>query len=269
MRKRYSVYLMMLAMSALLLAACGSSDEAMVPLASVKLASDKRIALANGSEDITMTATVKDIAGKALSGKSISFLITKGSGSLHGADLTTGPTGTAAVMVNRVAISPGTYEDVTIKATVTGAAGSKTVRFINLPTTMVAEVGLNKVVSNMATFTFDVVSTPTQSPIPIVEPINQAATGAFIPNVNTFASLLNFPNTYTLLTVNTPAITTVAGSPVVRLTYLINQSITELPVFALGEDPLHVTANGPLPNADPIAVAPADLFMNQKFDTEP
>jgi hypothetical protein len=70
------------------------------------MTSDKAIALANGTdpvspERITLTAEVKNYAGTVLSGKTISFVITAGTGSLVNAAATTNASGLATVQVQR------------------------------------------------------------------------------------------------------------------------------------------------------------------------
>ena len=157
MKKRFSVYVMMFAAITFLFAACGrdhgdnGTPVDLTKASTVTVTSDKRIALANGSENITLTALVTNASGSALSGTAISFGITAGTGTLQNAAATTDALGNATVQVNRGPIAaPLTKEDVVITATADGVSGSKTVRFINLPASAAIEVALTKTVSDLA-----------------------------------------------------------------------------------------------------------------------
>jgi hypothetical protein len=137
-----------------------------------------------------------------------------------------------------------------------------------LPNTAVVEVGFNRVVADLAILTFDMVSVPTQTVL-VVAPINEANTTHFVSGVNTWASILNAPDTYTLMTAPIIApfgITTVIGSPVVGFTFGIDSGIKALPTFAVG--PNHITAL----NSSNVVVLPAlmqaDFFAATVFDTD-
>jgi hypothetical protein len=275
MKKRFGIYLVVLAVTSLLLAACGGGGGGgFFALPSVTVTADKRIAMANGSEDVTLTATVHDFSGAAMPGTTISFVITSGTGSLHSADLKTGASGTAGVKVNRLAIDPpGTSQDITITASAAGVSGSKTVRFINRPTEASIQVVINPSVSNLATLTFDLITGPTQTTTLLsIEPINEAIIAPFIgPNgpgtQNTFTSILNPPSTYTLFTSLNPGITTKSNSPIVGFVFGIDATDTELPTYVIGPD--HITAFVPSGFALLPGLTQANLAATVKFDTEP
>lgn len=282
MKKRFSVYVMMFAAITFLFAACGrdhgdnGTPVDLTKASTVTVTSDKRIALANGSENITLTALVTNASGSALSGTAISFVITSGTGTLQNAGATTNASGNATVQVNRGPIAaPLTKEDVVITATADGVSGSKTVRFINLPASATIQVAIDPPVSNLAILTFDLISSPTQSTtILSIDPINEAATLPFIGpggggTQNTFASILNAPNTYTLfegLPASTPGITTVLNSPIVGFVFAIDSTITALPTYVIGPD--HITAS--VPSGLPLlpALTQSNLVATVVFSTE-
>jgi hypothetical protein len=244
--------------------------------ATVTLTADKRIALANGIEDITVTALVTNVSGSTLSGKTISFAITQGTGTLHAAAAATDASGNATVKVNRGPVSaPLTKEDVTITATADGVSGSKTVRFINLPASASIQVAINPPISNLAILTFDLISSPTQSTTLLsIDPINEAVTSPFIGPLgpgtqNTFASILSAPNTFTLfegLPASTPGITTVLNSPIVGFVFAIDSSITALPTYVIG--PNNITASNPSGLPLLPALTQSNLVATVVFDTE-
>src|SRR5512135_2465457 len=119
MKTRLSVYFVLAGILSFLLSACGGGGggTAFLPVNSVSMTADKTKALASGTEDVTMTATVRDYLGNPLGGTAISFVISAGSGSLHSADVVTSASGTAAVKVSRGPVSPpATNEIVTVTA---------------------------------------------------------------------------------------------------------------------------------------------------------
>jgi hypothetical protein len=253
MKKRFSVYLVMFGAISLLIAACGGGGGGGAAPNIVAVTADKEIALANGNdpvspEYVTMTATVTNAGGTPLTGTTISFVITSGTGTLVNASgATTDASGIATVQVKRdpIAPAPPNKENVTVTATAAGASGSKTVKFINTPDTATVQVAINPPVTNLATLTFDLVSAPTQTPatLLVLEPINAADTLPFIghadPNQNTFASLLFAPDTYTLFTSLNPGIDTALNSPIVGFTYGIDPTIKSLPTFSIGPNNIH------------------------------
>jgi hypothetical protein len=280
MKKKFSVYVMLFVSVAFLFASCGSDSDDPVPVdpnaaATVVVTSDKRIALANGIEDITLTALVTNASGSAISGKTVAFVITTGTGTLHSAAAATDASGKATVKVNRGPISPPpTKEDVTITATADIVSGTKTVRFINLPASASITVAIDPPISNLALLTFDLITSPTQTTTLLsIDPINEAVTAPFIgpgnPGQNTFASILNPPNTYTLfegLPASTPGITTVQNSPIVGFVFAIDPSITALPTYEIGPD--HITTSDP--SGFPLlpALTQSNLVASVVFDTE-
>jgi hypothetical protein len=273
MKKRFSVYVMVFAAITFLIAACGRDhgDDA-VPVdltatSTVTVTADKRIALANGSENITLTALVTNVSGSALAGKTISFAITSGTGTLQNAGATTSASGNATVQVNRGPISPLTKEDVIVTATADGISGSKTVRFINLPASAAIEVALTKTVTDLAILTFDIVSAPTQTP-PIflqLAAIGAADTPPFINGVTTQTfQLAAF--TFSLMTSENPGITTTPNSPIVGLTYNIDSTIQELPIFSVGPNNIRADDSGGFPILP--TLNQADISATTVFDTE-
>jgi len=278
MKKRFGVYVMMFMSITFLLAACHNNSDDAVPVdpnavATVAVTADKRIALANGIEDITLTALVTNASGTPLSGKAISFVITTGTGTLHSADAATDASGNATVKVNRGPISaPLTKEDVTITATADIVSGTKTVRFINLPASATVQVAIDPPISNLAVLTFDLITSPTQTTTLLsIDPINEAVIAPFIGPLgpgtqNTFAFILNPPNTYSLITSLNPGIATALNSPIVGFVFAIDSSITALPTYEIGPD--HITAS--TPSGFPLlpALTQSNLVATVVFDTE-
>jgi hypothetical protein len=271
MKTRLIAYFVFAGALSLLLAACGGGGGGgggFFPVNSLTMVPDKTKALASGTEDVTMTATVRDFSGQPLANKSISFMITSGTATLHSADVVTSASGTASVKVNTGPIAPpATSETVTVKATSAGASGSASVKFINLPSQATVLVGFTKAVSDIGTLTFDLVSTPSPSPLPVVTAIGPADTPPFINGVNTFASIINGPDTFSLLTSLIPGVSVNANTAFMQFVFFIDPSITALPTYAIG--PNNITAF----HSDGItAITPAlvqkDFYSTTTFDTE-
>ena len=278
MNKRLGGYVVLVAVISILFAGCGSDNGDDVDLSaasSVTVIADKEFALANSSEDITLTAEVKNVDGTLLPGKAISFVITAGTGSLHNADAATNASGVASVKLRRDPIAPpNTREDVTVTATVDSASGSKTVRFINQPSSVAIEVALNRVVTDLAILTFDLVSSPTVSKPLLLEvtPIGLATTAPFIGPLgpgtqNTFAAMLD-TTTYSLFTSVIPGITTTVNGPLVGFTFSIDPTITSLPTFTVTTQPTYFPAltSGGYPVLP--EVTQVDFVMTTIFDTD-
>ena len=248
----------------------------------ISLTSDKAIALANGNdpvspERITLTAHVTDAVGSAFANKTISFAVTSGTGSLVNADAATNASGIATVKLQRDPIpAPNTREDITVTATVDSASGSKTVRFINQPSSAAIEVALNRVVTDLAILTFDLVSSPTLSKPLLLEvtPIGPAITPPFIGPLgpgtqNTYAALWAVNNTtYSLFTSVVPGITTTVNGTLVGFTFSVDPALTSLPTFSVSTLPSYfaaITSAGfpVLPE-----VTKADFVVATIFDTD-
>jgi hypothetical protein len=278
MKKRFGVYVMMFMSITFLLAACHNNSDDTVPVdpnaaATVTLTADKRIALANGVEDITVTALVTNASGSTLSGKAISFAITQGTGTLHAASAATDASGNATVKVNRGNISaPLTKEDVFITAKADSASGTMSVRFIDLPASATIQVAINPPISNLALLTFDLESSPTQSTTLLsIDPINEAVMPPFIGPLgpgtqNTFAFTLNPPNTYSLITSMNPGIATVLNSPIVGFVFAIDSSIIALPTYVIG--PGNIRADNPSGLPLLPALTQSNFVVTVVFDTE-
>jgi hypothetical protein len=246
----------------------------------VTLTADKEIALANGNdpvspERITLTAEVKRADGTFLPGQGVTFAITAGSGVLANAGAATNASGLVSVTLQRNPIaSPATREDVTVTATTGGVSGTKTVRFINLPGSAALEIALNRVVTDLAILTFDLVSSPTLSAPTFlaVTPIGAAITPPFIgpsgPGTqNTFTALLG-STTYSLFTSVVPGITTSVNGAIVGFTYGIDSTIKSLPTFTVTTQPTYFPAltSGGVPVLP--AVTQADFVVTTIFDTD-
>jgi hypothetical protein len=275
MKKRIAVSIVLFAALSLVLAACGGGGGGGggTPPNVVTLTADKSIALANGDDPVspelvTFTAHVTNAGGAPLANQTISFVITAGTGSLINASVATGPSGTAAVQLMRDPITaPASRQDITVKATAASASGAKTVRFINLPTTASIEVALNKQVVNLGWLSFDILTAPTQTP-PIflqLSAIGAADTLPFQNGVNTLT--FSTPPTYWILTTLDPGITTTPNGAIVGITFTIDATIKELPIFSVGPD--HIAAYTP-PLMDPMvpAITQADFVATTTFDTD-
>lgn len=270
MKKRVSVYLVLMVLLVSVLAACGGGGGGGIAPNSVTLTANKQLALANGIEDVTLTAKVTDGGGNPLAGTTISFAITAGTGTLHSADLVTSASGTASVKVNRGPVdAPATNELVTVKATAAGSSGSATVKFINMPATATVQVGLTKAVSDIGILTFDLISTPTQTvSLLAFDPIGAAITAPFVgPGIGqTSFTWLAGGSTYAYMTSEIPGLAVAANSYFLGFTFGIDPGNTELPTFVIGPD--HITASNSGGYLILPALTQADFIAAVVFDTE-
>jgi hypothetical protein len=282
MNKRLGGYVALIAVISLLFAGCGRRHHDDVDLnaaSSVTVSADKEIALANGSEDITLTAEVKNVDGALLSGKAISFAVTAGTGSLHTVDAATNSSGVATAKLQRDPVStPNTREDITVIVTADSATATKTVRFINQPSSAVIEIALNRVVTDLSLLTFDLVSSPTLSKPVLLEvtPIGLATTAPFIGPLgpgtqNTFVFLsggTTIAGTYSLITSVVPGITTTVNGALVGFTFSIDPTLTSLPSFTVTTQPTYFPAvtSGGFPVLP--AVSKVDFVETTIFDTD-
>ncbi len=272
MNKR-SVYLILAVVTLLLFTGCGSSSGGGggAAASATTLTADKTIALANGTdpvspERVTFTAT-------STPGTPVSFVITAGTGSLVNPAAATDASGNATVQLQRNPITGvNTREDITVTATAAGASAAKTVRFINLPAQAAVTIALNRVIQDLGSLTFDVVSSPTQSApqFMLVTPLGAAIAfpriGPLGPGTQNTYTIAAGTTTYSLLTTVSPGITTRVNDPLVGFTYNIDPTIKSLPTFAVGTTPSAVTSLAT--GAVAITVSKTDFVETTVFSTD-
>jgi hypothetical protein len=232
--------------------------------ASVALTSSKTVALANGSDAITIRANVKKADGTAVADGTVVSFSNPGSAASLSATTAACSGGIATVTLTHPSISANN-----VSAIVTAVAGDKSgnlaVKFINQPTSVEVSIGFGIAVTNLTTLRFQLNNTAGASfnnaDPQLIFAINAAAgslvTGNFITNSNTIG-LAAFSNAATGFNTST--------TPIIRATYAIAPG-SGLPTFSV-DATVPFTATDPVGNATVPQVAASNMVVTTVFNTE-
>lgn len=170
----------------------------------------KSIALANGTDTVTLTATLTNAPDNTV----ITFAATPGT-----ATLTSGTTSTSnGVATATATVKSATPGTVTITATSGSATATTTVNFIAQPTAMDVFVALNPAQPSLASLQFVVDTGAGATVPPTATVVNAAATGSFVAVGPGSAA-----NTTNVALINATGFNTMTA-PIIKLTYTITGS---------------------------------------------
>lgn len=232
--------------------------------AAVQLTVSKGLALADGSDAVTLLAEVTRADGAAVAdGTVITFTVPAGSGTLSAALAATNG-GIASVNLTRPPIAGAKNQIVTVTGSVGQVSGATEVKFINQPISVelfmatAAPVtnlaALQLVVNNTAGTSFDNTAAP-------VFTLNNAAVGASLATANFNAAV----NSTTIALINANGINT-GTTPILKATFSVTAS-AGLPSFSI--DPAaSITATDPNGIALTPPLTAANLVLSMRFDTE-
>lgn len=233
--------------------------------ATIQLTVSKSLALADGSDAVTLLAEVLRADGAAVTdGTVITFTVPAGSGTLSAALAATN-SGIASVDLTRAPIAGAKNQIVTVTGSVGRVFGATEVKFINQPTSVelfiasaapVANLGaLQLIVHNTAGVSFDNTAAP-------VFTLNSAAVGASLAT----ASFNAAANSTNIMLINANGINT-GTAPILKATFSVAAS-AGLPSFSIDPAPASFTATDPLSIPLTPALTAANLLLATRFDTE-
>lgn len=245
---------------------CGGGGDGGDPNApaSISLTPSKTVALANGSDTITLTANVvKSGGGPVADGTLVAFSAPGSAVSLSAASAATA-NGRAVVTATHSAVTGSNNRTVVVNATTGGMASSMAVKFINQPTSVDVSVAFSMALTNLASFRFSLLNTPgalfdtTTHPITLV---NAAASGS---------SSLGIPvltgSSLAIVMTSVPGFSFNTGiAPIIKATYAVTG--TGLPAFSVDTTANFIAedANGQftLPQ-----VGPSNVILTTVYNTE-
>jgi hypothetical protein len=232
--------------------------------ATVQLTVSKGMALADGSDAVTLLAEVTRADGSTIAdGTIVTFTVPTESGTLSAALAATNG-GIASVNLSRAPIAGAKNQIVTVTGSVGRVSGATDVKFINQPSSVelflatdapVANLAaLQLVVNNTAGTSFDNTAAP-------VFTLNNAAVGAALVTANFNA----VANSTTIALINANGINT-GTTPILKATFSVAAS-AGLPSFSI-DQAASITATDPNGLALNPALTAANLLLSMRFDTE-
>lgn len=245
----------------LLMTGCGGGGGGTPPgpndVSTVSVTSSKNLALANGTDAVTITASVTKVAGGAVAdGTTVTFTVASGTATLSSTNATT-VAGVASVTVTHAPITGAKNETDTFTATASGvnSAAGASIKFINNPSSATVDIALDVPFTGLSAIDF--VLAPNGATYASSSLINEAnVTGALILAPGNDAYAFFSPNT---------GVNTVANKPIFHFTFTINPTtITSLPSFTLQQP-----SNGfQVVATSPTTVAASDFILTTVFDTQ-
>lgn len=231
----------------------------------VQLTVSKGMALADGSDAVTLLAEVAQADGVAVAdGTLITFTVPAGSGTLSAALAATNG-GIASVNLTRAPIAGAKNQIVTVTGSVGRVSGTTEVKFINQPTSVELFIAAETPVANLAALQLAVNNTAGASFDNTAAPVftlNNAAVGASLATANFNAAA----NSTTIALINANGINT-GSSPIIKATFSVAAS-AGLPSFSIDPAPTSFTAT----DSNGVALTPpltaANLVLSTRFDTE-
>lgn len=231
--------------------------------AAVRLTVSKAVALADGSDAVTVQADIKKADGSAAAdGTPVTFSVPDNSGTLSASSKTT-TSGLASVTITRAPISGANNQAVTVTGTAGSVSGTAGVKFINQPTSVDVSIAFDQAVTDLAALSFKLNSTTGVTFDNAAQPISalNSATGSLV--VGNFSTAAN-SNTIGL--VNANGFNT-GTATIVKATYAIGAG-SSLPAFSIDPTPASLSATSTTGGATTPAVTAADMVVTVTFNTE-
>jgi hypothetical protein len=252
------------------LPACGKSkggDDVVVPppanaAIKVDITPSKKMALANGSDAVTMQADVRNADSTAVpDGTTVNFSVPAGTGVLSASTAVTA-NGLASVTLTRAPISGANNQTLIVTAAAGGVADTEDVKFINQPAAADVSVSLGRTISNLGTLQFNLnneAGASMDNNASQAQAMNTASGSLVAANFNPAA------NSTTIGLVSASGVTT-GTSPILRVTFAVAAD-AGMPAFSI-DQATAVTATDSVNNPISPALTAADLVVTVKFDTE-
>lgn len=260
MRKISFITLILLLAAAALSACGGGGGESADPNAPAAIAvtASKNMALANGSDVVTLQAAVTKADGTAVpDGTVVTFAVTNATLSAASAATTSG---NASVTMTCGAIAGANNYTATVTAAAGGASGTRDVKFINQPSSVDVSIAFNPAVSNLAALDFtlnNTVGASFDNNAQLIIPVN-AAEGSFV--------MGNFVSNSTRINFINAAGFNTGTTPIIKATFAV-ASDAGMPQFSVSSSAT-ITATDTGGNPITPAVTAAGMAVTVTFNTE-
>jgi hypothetical protein len=243
----------------------GGGEDPNAP-AILSLTASKSVALANGSDAITIQADVKkaDAASAVADGTIVTFSVPDSAGALSASTAATS-NGLASVTLTHPPVSGANFQATTVAGAAGSASGTATVKFINQPASADVFIAFKQPVTNLAALKFNLVNTDGatfDSGAQQLVAIN-AASGSLVAGNFIFGA-----KTTEIGLVNGGANGFITGTdPIIKVSYAIG-SVSSLPTFSVDTDPVKFTAAEFSGGPTSPAVTASNIAVTVTFDTE-
>jgi hypothetical protein len=250
------------------LSACGGGggNKHLGSGAAITLTLSKAVALADGSDVVTVHASVMNADGTPVADETPVTFTVPDNNENPAVTQTTVEHGTASVSLTHTPIHSANFKTETVTAASLGVSESVQMKFINQPASADVFIGLNLPVTNLAGLQFNLNSTAGatfDNNAQLITRINAAegtqalVTGNFIPSANSTRIILAFAG---LSGFNT------GTTPIIKATYAISSG---LPVFSVAvASATTFTAVGPDFGPTTPPVTAEKLVVTVNYDTE-
>jgi hypothetical protein len=231
--------------------------------AAITLIASKSMALANGSDQVTMRADVSRADGTLVAdGTTVTFAAPENSCNLSAPTAVTA-NGSVFVILTRAPIQGAGNQKVMVTAAAGGVTGTKEVKFINQPASADVFISFNGAVTNLAALDFKLINSPGASFNISTQPVVavNAASGSFV--LGNFSASSNSTQV---------ALIKAAGfdtgtAPVIKATFDVAAD-AGLPAFGVDVTPGSITARDPNSGPTTPAVTAGNMVVTVTYDTE-
>ena len=232
--------------------------------ATIDMTASKTVALANGSDAVTIQAAVKKADGSSVAdGTIVTFSVATATLTATSAATTNG---TASVSVTCAPVSGANNFMATVLAAAGGATGSRDVKFISQPTSVDVSVSFDTAVTDLAALQFILKNTAGASfdnNTQLVSRINNAAAGS---TSIIFAGFNAGAGSLTIGLANPNGFDT-GTTPIIKATFAVTAG-AGLPTFSIESTPGSFTATNLGNNATTPPVTAANMVVSTAFNTE-
>lgn len=258
---------LILFLAALPLSGCGGGGgeaDTNAP-ATVDVIPSKTMALADGSDAVTLLAEVNKADGAPVAdGTTVTFAVPDNSGSLSAATATTA-NGIASVSLTRAPLTGANNQKVTVTCSAGGISGATDVKFINQPASVDVFIAFDQAVTNLAALDFklnNTAGTTFDNLAQRIAAVNPAAGSLVVGNFDDAANSTMIG----LVNGGVSGFNTGTG-PIIKVTFAVAAD-AGLPSFSIDQTPASLTATDPNGVAVTPAVTAANLVVTATFDTE-
>jgi hypothetical protein len=231
--------------------------------ADVKLTASKALALANGTDQVTLRADVSKADGTAVAdGTTVTFSAPENSCNLSASTAVTA-NGSVFVTLTRAPIEGASNQTVLVTGAAGGIAGTREVKFINQPASADVFISLNGAVTNLAALDFQLNNSPGASFNISTQPVAavNAASGSLVLGNFNAAS-----NSTKIALVKAAGFNT-GTAPIIKATFDVAAD-AGLPAFGVDVTPGSITATDPNSGPTTPAVTVQNIVVTVTYDTE-
>lgn len=254
---------LILILSLLVLSACGGGGSGSGANVSITLTPSKSVALADGSDTVTVHANVSNTDGSAVAdGTPVTFTAPDDAGNPFATNSTT-VGGLASITLTRDPIQGAKNQTGTVRADSGGASQSVQIKFINQPASADVFISFKQAITNLAGLSFTLNNTAGatfSNPDQLIFTMNGAAVGSTIVAAN-----FNPVDNTTKVGLGNPTGLNTGTAPIIKANFAISSG---LPAFSIDQTAGTFTATDINSGATDPPATVTDMVVTVTYDTE-